>query len=64
MESAARLPDVVARCDKSRIAKKTSILDGSRNSNEILHHNAPGAQIQVTDLAVAYLPAGKANPET
>src|SRR5215212_4926895 len=54
---------MLAGCQESGVAKKTSILDGGEDSNEILHHNAACAQVQVPDLAVAHLPTGKANPD-
>jgi hypothetical protein len=43
------------------VREETSVRDCARDANEVLHHHAAGAEVQVTDFAIADLSAGKAH---
>src|SRR5258708_32217698 len=44
-----------------RIRKKIAVLNHQLDASAIHEYNAPGADVEVPDLAVAHLPFGKAN---
>ena len=50
--------------NECRVAEEASVGYCGRDSNEVLHHDSACAEVEVTDLAVAHLALGKANPET
>ena len=59
MERGAVLFAVLHGVDESGILEERAVLDSLGYAHELLIHNAAGAYISVTDLAVAHLPVGK-----
>ena len=55
---------VPASTHEGRIGVEASVGDGRRDAYKILHHHASGAEIQVSDLAVAHLPFGQADAKS
>src|SRR5687767_1492841 len=61
MERSAVAFDGLAGFHERGIFEEPSALDRLVDANEILHHNAPRAEVQVTDLAVPHLSLGKSD---
>ena len=45
--------------DERRILEERSVADRFADAHEVLHHDAAGAEVQVSDFAVAHLSLGK-----
>src|SRR5262249_61208134 len=58
------LPGELTGLDERVILEKRAGLDRFADADEVLHHDAAGAQIQMADLAVAHLAFGKAHGAT
>jgi hypothetical protein len=64
VKGAARCSDVGAGVYERPVPEEAAVLNRRRNTNQVLHDDTPCAKVQVADFAIAYLPTGKANPET
>jgi hypothetical protein len=47
--------------DERLVVEERPVLDRLRDSHQVLHHDAAGAQVEVPDLAVAHLPFGQSH---
>jgi hypothetical protein len=56
MQRASARLDATACLDEGVVLEERSVLDGLRDADEVLHHDASGPQVEVPDLAVAHLP--------
>ena len=53
-----------ARRHQRRVRVEAAIFHCETDTDQVLHDDAPGAKIQVPDLAVAHLPFGESDGET
>lgn len=61
VERTSGLPRRLTRVDERGNRKERAIFDAFGNSNEVLLHDAAGAQVEVTHLTVAHLADGQAH---
>lgn len=43
------------------VAKEVAVFDRGPDAHQVLHHHAPGTEIQVSDFAVPHLSVGRAH---
>jgi len=59
MDRAPALLRRVARGDEDRVAEEGPISNGVVDAHEVLHHEAPGTQVEMPDFAIAHLSLGE-----
>src|SRR6185503_8204207 len=51
----------IAGADERRVPEERLVANRLANSHEILHHDAPGTKVEVSDFTVAHLSVGQAD---
>src|ERR1051325_5846830 len=64
VQRAAALAGACTQLDERGQAEELAGLDGLRDAHDVLRHDAAGAEVEVTHLAVADLPVGKSHGES
>src|ERR1043166_9602186 len=64
VQRAAALACACTQLDERGQAEELAGLDGLRDAHDVLRHDAAGAEVKVTHLAVADLPVGKSHGES
>jgi hypothetical protein len=58
------VPGAIACINQRRELKERATLDRSADAHEVLHHDATGPEVEVTDLGIPDLPFGESDRET